>query len=69
METESESRRTWIELKPPPVNTYQAEIEEFSQAILDGRESVLGGDLGLRNQRILEACHESAKTSKSVIIS
>lgn len=55
-----------MELNPPPVNTYQAEIEEFSQALLDGRESSLGASRGLRSQRILEACYESAKTFKSV---
>jgi predicted dehydrogenase len=55
-----------IELHPPPVNTYRAEIEEFSQAILEGRESGLGGDAGLRCQKILEACYESAKTSRAV---
>lgn len=57
-----------IPLQPAPVNTYCAEIEEFSQAILDGRQSRLAGDDGLRCQRILEACYESAKTSKTVVI-
>jgi predicted dehydrogenase len=57
-----------IELGPPPLNTYRAEIEEFSQAILEGRESGLGGDLGLRGQRILEACYESARTAQNVKI-
>ena len=57
-----------IPLNPAPINTYQAEIEEFSQAILDGRESKLDAVVGLRSQRILEACYESAKTSKNVSI-
>ena len=57
-----------IVLNPPPVNTYRAEIEEFSQAILDGRESKLGGGRGLRSQRIVEACYASAQTSRSVSI-
>lgn len=55
-------------INPPPVNTYQAEIEEFSQAILDGRESKLGEGRGLRSQKILEACYESARTLKSTSI-
>jgi predicted dehydrogenase len=55
-------------INPPPVNTYQAEIEEFSQAVLDGRESKLGEGRGLRSQRILEACYESARALKSVSI-
>ena len=57
-----------IELNPPPVSTYQAEIAEFSQAVLDGKEPKLGAGVGLRSQRILEACYESARTSKSVRI-
>jgi len=57
-----------IELTPPPVNTYQAEIEKFSQAVLEGKELELGAGVGLRSQRILEACYESARTSKSVRI-
>jgi len=63
---QSRDKARGIELKPPPLNPYRAEIEEFSQAILEGRESVLGGDRGPWSQRILEACYESAKTSKSV---
>lgn len=55
-------------INPPPVNTYRAEIEEFSQAVLDGRESKSGEGRGLRSQRILEACYESARTLKSVNI-
>jgi predicted dehydrogenase len=57
-----------IALQPPPVNTYRGEIEEFSEAILEGRESRLGSNEGLRSQKILEACYESARTSKSVAI-
>jgi predicted dehydrogenase len=60
--------RLGMELHPPPVNTYRAEIEEFSQAILEGRESRLGCGAGLRSQRILEACYESARTFKTVVI-
>jgi predicted dehydrogenase len=57
-----------IALRPPPVNTYRVEIEEFSQAILEGRKSKLDCGEGLRNQRILEACYESARTSQTVRI-
>ncbi len=57
-----------IELRPPSVNTYRAEIEEFSQAVLEGRESRLSSGGGLRSQRILAACYEAARTSKAVRI-
>ena len=57
-----------LAIRPTPINTYRAEIEEFSQAILEGRPSSLAGDLGLRSQKVLEACYESAKTSRNVAI-
>ncbi len=53
-------------IAPEPVNTYQAEIEEFSQAIIDDREPLIGGELGLRNQKVLAACYESARSGKVI---
>ena len=49
-------------INPPPVNPYRAEIEEFSQAILAGREPSNHAVLGLQSQRVLAACYESART-------
>ncbi len=57
------------EITPDPVNIYRAEIEEFSQAILDGRQTTIPGELGLRSLKIIEACYESAKTGRTVEIS
>ena len=57
-----------IPIDPEPVNTYQAEIEEFSQAIIDNREPAISGKLGLRSQKILTACYESARLGKVVNI-
>jgi predicted dehydrogenase len=48
------------------VNIYRAEIEEFSQAILDGRPTAISGEVGLQSQRVLAACYESAKNGKVV---
>jgi predicted dehydrogenase len=53
-------------IDPEPVNTYQAEIEEFSQAIIDDREPVINGELGLRSQKILTACYESARSGRVI---
>ncbi len=53
-------------IAPPPVNTYQAEIEEFSQAIIDGRKTVINAKLGLRSQKVLAACYASAESGKAV---
>ncbi len=55
-----------IVIAPTPVNTYRAEIEEFSQAIIDNRETVIDAELGLRSQKILSACYESAESGRAV---
>jgi len=55
-----------IIIAPEPVNTYQAEIEEFGRAIIDDREPVINGELGLRSQKLLTACYESARSSKII---
>jgi predicted dehydrogenase len=57
-----------IEIPADPVNIYQAEIEEFSQAILAGRPTTLDGELGLRSQAVLFAAYESARTGEAVKI-
>lgn len=57
-----------LELAPSPVNLYQAEIAEFSQAILDERPSLLTGEAGLRSQKVLAACYQSAETERVIHI-
>jgi predicted dehydrogenase len=57
-----------VAITPPPQNTYRAEIEEFSQAILDHRDPTNSAELGLRSQRILAACYESARLERTVSI-
>lgn len=57
-----------IAINPKPINTYLAEIEEFSCAILEKREPLNSALLGLQNQKVLAACYESAKTGKMVKI-
>jgi predicted dehydrogenase len=53
-------------IAPEPVNTYRAEIEEFAQAIIEDREPVIGAELGLRSQKVLAGCYESARSGKAV---
>lgn len=53
-----------MRLEPTPVNMYRAEIEAFSQAVLDGTEPPVTGEDGLHSQRVLAACYESARTAR-----
>ncbi len=53
-------------ISPDPINTYQAEIDEFSKAILEGRVPENNALIGLQNQRMIEACYKSARSGKVV---
>lgn len=55
-------------ITPPPVNPYLAEIEEFSDAILQHREPRNNASIGLQSQKVITACYLSAKTGKVVEI-
>lgn len=57
-----------LAINPEPVNTYLAEIEEFSCAILEKREPLNNAEIGLQNQKVITACYVSAKTGKTVEI-
>ena len=57
-----------ININPLPVNTYKAEIDEFSLAILQKREPANTYIIGLRNQKILAACYKSASSHRVVDI-
>lgn len=57
-----------VPIMPEPVNTYRAEIEEFGRAIAEGRDPVNDGALGIRSQRVLAACYESARSGAAVRI-
>jgi predicted dehydrogenase len=57
-----------IKIMPESVNMYKAEIEEFSQAIIENRQPSNGSDIGIQSQKVLAACYESAKTGKTVAV-
>ena len=53
-------------IDPTPRNTYEAEITEFSEAVLENREPANSAALGLQSQKVLAACYESAQTGRAV---
>jgi len=55
-----------ILIEPKAINTYRAEIEEFSQAIIGKRKPLNNSEIGIHSQKIMEACYKSAKTGKFV---
>jgi predicted dehydrogenase len=55
-----------IDVAPEPVNMYRAEIEAFSEAVLNGTEPGVGAGAGVRSQRVLTACYESARSGRAV---
>jgi predicted dehydrogenase len=57
-----------VAINPDPVNTYRAEVEAFSAAILGGQPFAADGQAGLHSQRVLAACYESARTGRVVEI-
>ncbi len=57
-----------IPLQPEPVNTYMAEIQEFSSALLEKRAPLNNALTGLRNQKIISACYKSAEAKKMILV-
>lgn len=55
-------------INPTPVNTYLAEIDEFSKALLENRQPKNNYEIGLLSQKIIDACYRSAKTSQIIHI-
>lgn len=55
-----------IEIAPQPRSMYRAEIESFSRAVLTRSQPEAGADAGIRSQRVLAACYESARTGRAV---
>lgn len=56
----------WIEIAPQRVNMYRAEIESFSRSVLTGSRLEVGAEEGVRSQKVLAACYESARTGRAV---
>jgi len=55
-----------MRINPAPLNPYQAEIEEFSQAIIEKRPCLNSAAIGLANQKVICACYKSAAKGRAV---
>jgi predicted dehydrogenase len=56
-------------ITPEPQNIYRAEIEAFSQSLLDKKPNPLSSEIGLHSQRLIAACYEAAKVGTAVEVS
>jgi predicted dehydrogenase len=45
-----------------PVNHFAAEMDDFARCILEDRESIVPGEEGLRDLRIIEEIYEAVRT-------
>ena len=52
----------------PQVDMFAAEMDDFSQCILDNRESKVSGSVGMQDVKIMMAIYESATTGRAVNI-
>jgi predicted dehydrogenase len=48
------------------VNQFAAEMDDFSQCILGNKPTIVPGEEGLRDVKIMMAIYESARTGKPV---
>ncbi len=56
-------------VRPEPVNIYQAHVDAFSRAVMEGQDPPIPGEEGLWSQRVIAACYESARTGQVVELS
>lgn len=49
-----------------PVNLYEAEVNAFAAAVIEGRNPPVDGEAGLWNQRVLGACYEAAASGRMI---
>ena len=55
-----------VPLQYAPINTYQAQIEDLSSAVLDHRQPLISAEEALWNLRVCLAAYQAAKTGKTV---
>jgi predicted dehydrogenase len=56
------------EVKLDEVNHFAAEMDHFSECVLDGKDPRTPGEEGLADLRVIEAIREAARTGKAVAV-
>jgi predicted dehydrogenase len=51
-----------------PVNHFAAEMDDFSQCILEDKTSLTPGEEGLKDLKVMMAAYESAQAGKAIKI-
>jgi len=51
-----------------PINQQAAQMDDFADCILNGRDTLVPGELGRRDIRIISAVYEAARTGKRVLV-
>ncbi|MDH5823665.1 Gfo/Idh/MocA family oxidoreductase [Luteimonas sp. RD2P54] len=54
------------EIRFPEIDLFAAEMDDFARCILEGRPSMVSGEEGLRDVRIMQAIYASARTGTRV---
>jgi glucose-fructose oxidoreductase len=52
----------------PPVNGFEAEIDDFSRCIMEGTDSRTSGEEGLRDMLVIDALYRAAAEGKAVTV-
>lgn len=55
-----------LAIEAPTVNLYKAQIEDVNSAIREDRQPLCDGEAGLWSQKVLAACYESSRISRTV---
>jgi predicted dehydrogenase len=66
LRTMQQNKVTKVDLSP--LNHFAAEMDHFSQCILDDKESLTPGEMGLKDMQIIAAIEESAASARRVKI-
>ncbi|MBN2375072.1 MAG: Gfo/Idh/MocA family oxidoreductase [Sedimentisphaerales bacterium] len=60
--------RAGIKIKSEAINTYLAEVQEISRAIINGDKPANDAKIGIQSQKVINACYKSAAAGRVINI-